>query len=124
MYRSFAGIVAVGLLAMGAHAQIAAKPAPAAFAAKTPVEIVNARADAGDVGVRTAVVAPPADLEGDDSGDYMKHMTPAQLEKLYAQHDAEVALLMAAAPDQDLAGEASLVDPLTGEEVSIDLIAF
>lgn len=124
MYRSFAGIVAVGLLAIGAHAQTAARPAPAAFAAKAPIEIVSARADAGEPGVRAAVVSPPADLEGDDSGDYMKHMTPAQLEKLYAQHDAEVALLMAAAPDQDLTGEASIVDPLTGEEASIDFIAF
>ncbi len=124
MYRSFAGIVAVGLLAAGAHAQIAAKPAPAAFPATASVEIVSARTEAGEARVRAITVAPPADLENDDSGDYMKHMTSAQLEKLYAQHDAEVAILMAAAPDDYLAGQGSLVDPLTGEEVSIDLIAF
>jgi hypothetical protein len=124
MYRSLAGILAVGLIATGAHAQIAAKPAPAPFSASAHLEIASARADAGDPGVRTVAIAPPADLEDDDSGDYMKHMTPAQLERLYAQHDAEVARLMAAAPDEDLVGEASLVDPLTGEEVSIDLVAF
>lgn len=51
-------------------------------------------------------------------------MTPAQLEKLYAEHDAEVGRLMAAAPDEPLVGDSSLVDPLTGEKVSIDLVAF
>ena len=70
------------------------------------------------------IITPPEDLENDDSGDYMKLMSPAQLEKLYAEHDAEVATLMAAAPDEPLVGDASLVDPLTGEKVSIDLVAF
>ena len=80
--------------------------------------------DGGAEPASQAIIAPPADLEGDDSGAYMKHMTPAQLEKLYAQHDAEVASLMAAMPDDPIIGETSFTDPETGEEVSIELVAF
>lgn len=124
MYRSLAGIIAVGLMAAGAHAQIAAKPVPAAFSAKPAIKVASARADAGEAVARIVPATLPADLENDDSGDYMKHMTPAQLERLYAQHDAEIARLMAAAPAEDMVGQASSVDPLTGQSVSLDLIAF
>ena len=46
------------------------------------------------------------------------------LEEVYAQHDAEVARLMAAMPDVPLIGQTSYVDAETGEEIAIDLIGF
>jgi hypothetical protein len=123
MYSSFFGVVAAGFLSIGAYAHSAQQVGVAGFAPQTPE--MTARAEpAAAAPAQLAAITPPADLENDDSGDYMKHMTPAQLEKLYAEHDAEVARLMAAAADEPLAGEASVVDPLTGEEVSIDLVAF
>lgn len=115
------GVVGFGLVAVGATHE----PAPASFPKPAPVHIALAlAADGVAEPASQATFAPPADLEGDDSGAYMKHMTPAQLEKLYAQHDAEVASLMAAMPDDPLLGETSFTDPETGEEVSIDLVAF
>lgn len=113
------GIIGVGLVAVGANAPPAAAPATSTLElALTGPELAAAAA------VSAAIVAPPADLENDDSGDYMKGMTPAELEKLYAQHDADVARLMEAAPDEAMFGDAMLVDPETGEEISIDLVAF
>lgn len=115
------GVVGFGLVAVGATQE----PAPASFPEPAPVHIAMAlAADGVAQPASQATFAPPADLEGDDSGVYMKHMTPAQLEKLYAQHDAEVASLMAAMPDDPILGETSFTDPETGEEVSIDLVAF
>ena len=115
------GVLGLGLVAVGATHE----PAPASFPAPAPVHIAMAlAADDGAEPASQATLAPPADLEGDDSGAYMKHMTPAQLEKLYAQHDAEVASLMAAMPDDQIIGETSFTDPETGEEVSIELVAF
>ena len=115
------GFVGLGLVAVGATHE----PAPASLTAPAPVHLAVAlAADGGAEPVSQATFAPPADLEGDDSGAYMKHMTPAQLEKLYAQHDAEVASLMAAMPDDPIIGETSFTDPETGEEVSIELVAF
>lgn len=113
------GVVGLGLVAVSATKE----PAPASFPA--PVHLTMALAAEDGVEPASQVsFAPPADLEGDDSGAYMKHMTPGQLEKLYAQHDAQVARLMAALPDDPLMGETSFTDPETGEEVSIDLVAF
>ncbi len=114
------GMIGLGLLITSAHAQPAARPAPA------PVEVTLATFAAGtaEAGAPAARIARPVDLEDDDSGDYMKHMTPAELEQLYAKHDADVARLMAAAPDQRLAEAAFLLDPETGEAISIGLIAF
>lgn len=123
MYSSFFGVVAAGFLSIGAYAHSAQIVGVAGFAPETP-EMTALAEPAAAAPAQLAAIAPPADLEGDNSGDYMKHMTPAQLEALYAEHDAEVARLMAATPDEELVGEASLVDPLTGEEVSIDLVAF
>lgn len=122
MYSSLFGVVAAGFLSIGAYAHSAQQVGVAGFTPQTPEMTV--RAEPAAAAAQLTVATPPADLENDDSGDYMKHMTSAELEKLYAQHDAEVARLMAAAPDQPLVGEASVVDPLTGEEVSIDLVAF
>lgn len=118
MYSSFFGVVAAGFLSIGAYAHSAQQVGTAGFATEAPA--MTERAAAAEL----TIIAPPADLEDDDSGDYMKLMTPAQLEKLYAEHDAEVGRLMAAAPDEPLVEDASLVDPLTGEKVSIDLVAF
>jgi hypothetical protein len=120
MYSSFFGVAAAGFLSIGAYAHSAQQVGVAGFAPETPAMTARAEPAAAEL----SVIRPPADLEDDDSGDYMKHMTPAQLEKLYAEHDAEVGRLMAAAPDEPLVGDASLVDPLTGEQVSIDLVAF
>jgi hypothetical protein len=115
------GIVGLGLVAVG----VTREPAPASFHAPAPVHLAMAPAsDDGAEPASQAPLAPPADLEGDDSGAYMKHMTPAQLEKLYAQHDAEVARLMAGLPDDPLIGETSFTDPETGEVASIELVAF
>ena len=115
------GVVGLGLVAVGATKE----PAPASIREPAPVHLAMAlAADGGAEPASQAIVAPPADLEGDDSGAYMKHMTPAQLEKLYAQHDAEVARLMAGLPDDPLIGETSLTDPETGELASIELVAF
>ena len=115
------GIVGLGLVAVSATKE----PAPASFPAPAPVHLAMAvTSDDGAEPASQVRIAPPADLEGDDSCAYMKHMTPAQLEKLYAEHDAEVARLMAALPDDPLIGETSFTDPETGEDISIDLIAF
>ncbi len=119
MKSLFFSVAGFGLLAMTAHAQPPAKPSA------TPFQI--SLSDPERDGAEAAPVAravPPADLEDDDSGDYMKRMTPAELEALYARHDAEVARLMAAAPDEELFGQLAMIDPSTGERVSIDLIAF
>lgn len=121
MYCSFFGVVAAGFLSIGAYAHSAQQVGVAGFAPEAPA--MTARAEPAAAAELT-IITPPEDLENDDSGDYMKLMTPAQLEKLYAEHDAEVGRLMAAAPDEPLVGDASLVDPLTGEKVSIDLVAF
>ncbi len=47
-----------------------------------------------------------------------------ETEALYAAHDAEVARLMEAAPDQGLMGPMSITDPETGERIPVDVIAF
>ncbi len=114
MYSSFFGVVAAGFLAVGTYAHSAQQAGVAGFAPQ--VQAITTLAEPA-VAAQPVVTAPPADLENDDSGDYMKYMTPAQLDVLYAEHDAEVARLMAAAPDEELFGEAALVDPATGETV-------
>jgi len=119
------GIIGVGLIAVGANTQPSATPAPAPMELSiSALDGATLEGEAAGAASATAIIAPPTDLENDDSGDYMKGMSPAQLEKLYAQHDAEVARLMAAAPDDELFGETALIDPETGEEISIDLVAF
>lgn len=120
MKSLFFGIAGAGLLALGAHAQPATTSAPAPIR----ISLASVEPDASETATAGIRIAPPSDLEDDDSGDYMKTMTPAELEKLYAEHDAEVARLMAAAPDEHLVGAAFMIDPTTGERVSIDLIAF
>lgn len=123
MYSSLFGVVVAGFLSIGAYAHSAQLVGVAGFAPE--VESMAARAEPGAAEqAKQAAIVPPSDLENDDSGDYMKDMSPAELEALYAQHDAEVARLMAAAPDHELFGKASLIDPATGEEVSIDLVSF
>lgn len=121
MKLALISLAGFGLLAFGAEAQPASDPVPAPV--KLPVKLV-VDADSVPANKQESTVKPPADLEGDDSGDYMKHMTSAELEKLYAQHDAEVARLMAAAPDEPLLAALAYVDPETGERTSIDLVAF
>lgn len=112
------GIIGVGLVAVGASAP------PAPFSAAATLELAMTSPELAAGAAPVAIITPPADLENDDSGDYMKGMSPAQLEKLYAQHDAEVARLMAEAPDEHMFGDVSLIDPETGEQISIDVIAF
>ena len=124
MYSLFFGVVAAGFLTIGAYAHTAQHAGVAGFAADAPAMTARADPAAAAKAVQPVVTAPPADLENDDSGDYMKHMTPAQLEALYAEHDAEVARLMAAAPDESLFADAALIDPATGEKVPIDLVGF
>src|SRR5690606_9897209 len=104
MYSTFFGVVAAGFLSIGAYAHSAQEVGVAGFAPQAP-KVTAQAVPAAAAPAQLAVIAPPADLENDDSGDYMKLMTPAELEKLYAQHDAEVARLMAAAPDEQLVGE-------------------
>lgn len=123
MKLALVSIAGFGLLAFSAHAQPPAGPdsSQMEFAANAALDRPE---PAAAPGARQGRIQPPADLEGDDSGEYMKHMTSAELEKLYARHDAEVARLMAAAPDDPLLAALEYVDPETGERTSIDLIAF
>jgi hypothetical protein len=50
--------------------------------------------------------------------------TRADLAAIHAEHDAEVARLMEAAPDVGFAGDIVITDPETGEQTEAQVLAF
>lgn len=114
------GAASLGLLVVGYSAlptpivvEQAAASAPIAETAATPIKMELKEA--------SAPAQPPNGTYGPDGVFIPAGMT---LEEVYAQHDAEVARLMAEMPDDPLIGETSFVDEETGEEIPIDLIGF
>lgn len=112
------GATGLGLLAVG----FSDRPAPdvtvppAAISAPAPVLETMASP------IKLGLAKPaPAGTYGPDGVFIPAGMT---LEEVYAEHDAEVARLMAVMPDDPLIGATAYVDEETGEETSIDLIAF
>ena len=117
------GATGLGLLAVG----FGERPGPADIQAPAAI---SAPAVAPEEVARpiTLTLARPAEANPDPAGTYGPDgvFIPAgmTLEEVYAQHDAEVARLMAAMPDVPLIGQTSYVDAETGEEIAIDLIGF
>ncbi len=117
------GATGLGLLAVGFSARPAPQaieqpaaisaPAPTLETAATPIKF---ELDEASVPAETA-----NGTYGPDGVFIPAGMT---LEEVYAEHDAEGARLMAAMPADPLIGSTAYVDPETGEETSVDLIAF
>jgi hypothetical protein len=117
------GATGLGLLAVGFSDRHAAHvtPPPAAISAPAPVLETMASPIKLELAKPAKADAAPAGTYGPDGVFIPAGMT---LEEVYAEHDAEVARLMAAMPDDPLIGATPYVDEETGEETSIDLIAF
>jgi hypothetical protein len=116
------GATGLGLLAVGVTARPAPEvhqqppaisaPAPVQETAASPIKFELSKPVEADRSTGTY---------GPDGVFIPAGMT---LEEVYAEHDAEVARLMAAMPDDPLIGSVAYVDPDSGDETSIDLIAF
>lgn len=117
------GATGLGLLAVG----FAERPGPADIQAPAAIS-ATVVAPVGDARPTKLTLTNPAEASPAPAGAYGPDgvfipagMTP---EEVYAEHDAEVARLMAAMPDDPLIGQTSHVDAETGEETPIDLIGF
>lgn len=117
------GATGLGLLAVG----LSAGPAPQAIeqpaVITTPAPVLETAATAIKFELDEASV-PAEPAKGTYGPDGVFIPAGMTLEDVYAEHDAEVARLMAAMPDDPLIGGMSYVDAETGEEIPIDLIAF
>lgn len=117
------GATGLGLLAVGFAERPGAADIQAPAAISAPV--VAPEEDARPIKL---TLAAPSEASPAHAGTYGPDgvFIPAgmTLEEVYAQHDAEVARLMAAMPDEPLIGQTSYVDAATGEETPIDLIGF
>ena len=117
------GATGLGLLAVSFSDSPAADltSPPAAITAPAPVLETTASPIKLELAKTTKADTSPAGTYGPDGVFIPAGMT---LEEVYAEHDAEVARLMAAMPDDPLIGATVYVDEETGEQTSIDLIAF
>jgi hypothetical protein len=117
------GATGLGLLAVSFSDRPAADVTVPPAAITAPATVLETMASS----VKLELAKPakghtsPAGAYGPDGVFIPAGMT---LEEVYAEHDAEVARLMAAMPDDSLLGATAYVDEETGEETSIDLIAF
>jgi len=115
------GAIGLGLLAVGLSARPASQAIeqPAAFSApvlETTATPIKLKLDEPSV--------PDQPAKGTYGPDGVFIPAGMTLEEVYAEHDAEVARLMSAMPDDPLIGSTAYIDSETGEETSVDLIAF
>lgn len=117
------GATGLGLLAVGFSARPATQAIEQPAAISSPAAVLETTATPIKLKLDEASV-PDLPAKGTYGPDGVFIPAGMTLEEVYAEHDAEVARLMAAMPDDPLIGSTAYVDPETGEETSVDLIAF
>lgn len=117
------GATGLGLLAVGFSVRPGADVTAPPTANSAPASVVATMASPIKLELAKSAKADPspAGTYGPDGVFIPAGMT---LEQVYAEHDAEVARLMAAMPDDPLIGATVYVDDETGEQASINRIAF